>query len=146
MDAARLHRLVRKLTEVSRAATTDPGEPGVGVSELAIIEDVSARDGTTVSEITARTGLAQSYVSRTAAKLREAGVFTTAPDPADGRRVLLRIAPAVRQEVFRARGALPIDAALAATVGDAGRVPRIIALLEELAGQLLGEPDVSTRP
>ncbi len=131
---------MRKLTEVSRAATADPGEPRMGVSELAIIEDVSARDGTPVSEVASRTGLAQSYVSKTVAKLRAAGALTTAEDPADRRRVLIRIAPDMRQDVFRARGARSIDPALARTLGDddPDRLRRTIALLEELATQVLG--------
>lgn len=133
-----MHRLVRKLAEISRTVLADPDEPRLGVSEVTIIEDVAECDGTTVSEIAARTELAQSYVSRTVAKLRTAGVFTTAADPTDRRRGLVRIAPAMRRDVFRARGARPIDPALAGALGeDADRLRHTLALLDELAAQLL---------
>jgi MarR family transcriptional regulator, 2-MHQ and catechol-resistance regulon repressor len=54
-----------------------------------VAADVFAHPATSVGEIADRTGLRQSYVSESIARLREQGVVETSADPADGRRTLM---------------------------------------------------------
>ena len=64
-------------------------------------------------DVTARTGLPQSYVSESVARLRDQGIVETSADPADGRRTLVRVT-AEHPRTVAAKGAVPVDAALAA--------------------------------
>jgi DNA-binding MarR family transcriptional regulator len=138
VNAGDLHRLARLLRELALTATADPGERRVSPGHLAIVEDVSHNDETSIGEIARRTGLAQSLVSNVVAQLRDAGVFATRADPADRRRVLVKIREAMRRDVFASRGARPIDAAIRTTLPDAseGDVAQIVRLLDELAERL----------
>lgn len=94
-----------------------------------------------VGEIAARTGLAQSLVSRTVAKLHDAGVVVTERDPGDGRRVLISIAPDVRTGLFRSRARRPVGPALRSRYPDSSEaeIARVVALLQELADILTSE-------
>jgi DNA-binding MarR family transcriptional regulator len=143
VNAGELHRLARVLREIATAATADPGEPPVSAGDLAIAEDIAHHEGAAIGEIAQRTGLAQSLVSKTVAAMREAGVVATAPDPADGRRMLVRIHPVARADLFRVRAARPIDAAILALRPGLTEVEmsRIEALLDELADHLVRRVD-----
>jgi DNA-binding MarR family transcriptional regulator len=94
-----------------------------------------------VGEIAARTGLAQSLVSRTVAKLQAAGVVVTERDPDDGRRVLISIAPGIRTGLFRSRARRPVEPALRSRYPDSSEaeIARIVALLQELADILTSD-------
>ncbi|MEU7244998.1 MarR family winged helix-turn-helix transcriptional regulator [Streptomyces sparsogenes] len=93
--------------------------------------------GTSVGDITARTGLPQSQISTAVARLKEAGSITTAPDPADRRRVLISPAaePSARVQQVRAT---TIDTALAAALdtGDPRRLREVTDALAVLARHL----------
>jgi DNA-binding MarR family transcriptional regulator len=93
----------RLLREVALDATADPGETPVSAGDVAIAEDIARHEKASVGAIAARTGLAQSLVSRTAAKLHDAGLVVTERDPGDGRRILISIAPASARD-FSAHG------------------------------------------
>ena len=146
MNGSQLHHLARRLRELALAVTSEGDEERVSAGELAIIEDVAAHPATAVGEIAARTGLAQSLVSRTVATTREADVFVATPDPADRRRSLVSIEPTARVQLFRARGSRPIGPELARAL--AGRTPeeraRAEALLAELVA-LFDEPHPNGR-
>ncbi|MFE1952379.1 MarR family transcriptional regulator [Streptomyces sp. NPDC059524] len=86
---------------------------------LVVLSDVYAHDDTTVGAIASRTGLPQSQVSGAVARLKESGSIETAPDPADGRRQLIRQAAAVSERVAEVRGA-GIEEALATALGASG--------------------------
>lgn len=60
---------------------------------LVVLSDLLGHPDTSVSAIAVRTGLPQSQVSGAVARLKDAGSIVTAPDPADGRRQLIRRAP-----------------------------------------------------
>ena len=111
MDAGQLHKVARLLREVALDATADPGETPVSAGDVAIAEDITHHEKASVGEIAARTGLAQSLVSRTVAKLHDAGVVVTERDPDDGRRVLTSIAPGTRTGLFRSRARRPVEPA-----------------------------------
>src|SRR5580693_7809367 len=54
-----------------------------------VLRDVFAHPGSSITDITARTGLPQSYVSESVARLRSQGILETSADPADRRRTLV---------------------------------------------------------
>lgn len=138
VNAGQLHRLARLLREIASAATADPGETPVSAGDLAIVEDVAHHAGTSIGQIAQRTGLAQSLVSKTVAAMRGAGVFTTAADPADGRRLLINVEPTTRADVLAARGTRRIEAAIHERKPKASpeELAQIEELLDELAGRL----------
>ncbi|HKS43624.1 MAG TPA: helix-turn-helix domain-containing protein [Amycolatopsis sp.] len=135
VDGGELHRLGRRLIELSRGATGQAGDPPMTPGELAVLEDVLKHPGTSLTEIRARTGFVQSHVSTSVARLRERGSVETAPDPDDGRRVRVHVPERILR-VIKRRSARRIDAAIAEAVGDE-RAERVEALLAELAKLLL---------
>jgi DNA-binding MarR family transcriptional regulator len=142
VDAGQLHQVARLLREVALDASTDPGEAPVSAGDVAITEDITHHENASVGEIAARTGLAQSLVSRTVAKLQQDGLVVTARDPDDGRRVLISLAPGVRTGLFRSRARRPVEPALRARYPDVppADIARAMTLLAELAGILASEP------
>ena len=90
--------------------------------------------GSSISEITARTGMPQSHVSETVARLREQGTVESFPDPADRRRTLVRVSAQHPKNVMRA-ALVPVDAALAAALGP-DEAADIVKTLEALAARL----------
>ena len=139
MDAGQLHKVARLLREVALSATADPGEPPVSAGDVAIAEDIAHHEKTSVGAIAARTGLAQSLVSRTVAKMHDAGLVVTERDPDDGRRILISIASDIRTGLFRSRARRPIESALRSRYPDSSeaQISRVIALLDELADILV---------
>jgi len=102
-----------------------------------VLRDVFAHPGTSVNDITARTGLPQGYVSECVAKLRDDGILATAIDPSDRRRTLVRLAPQHAKRVLEA-GAVPADDALGRALAedDAAAVADVVGALSDLAGRL----------
>jgi DNA-binding MarR family transcriptional regulator len=138
VDAGSLHRLARTLRQVALTASADAREAPVSAGQLAIVEDVAHHGPTSIGEIAGRTGHAQSLVSNTVALMKRGGVFQTAADPADGRRVLVSVSPRTRTEVFAVRARRPIAPALAQLRPDLSDRQRARAerLLEQLAALL----------
>jgi DNA-binding MarR family transcriptional regulator len=136
MDGVRLHRLGKRLIDLSRTVTTDSGDPSLTACEVAVLEDVFKHPNSPVSDIHARTGFAQSHVSVSVARLAEGGLVHTAQDPADRRRTLVRLADPARRAIMR-RATRPADDAIAAAVPDPTKAHRVAGLLEELAALLL---------
>ncbi|MEU0544946.1 MarR family transcriptional regulator [Nocardia sp. NPDC005978] len=140
MDAANLHLIARRLRSIAFTATGSTGKRRFPPSEYAVIEDVALHPDSSIRDITERTAIVQSLVSRIVARQREHGLLRTAPDPADGRRVLVSVDPVIFTEVFKTRGREPIDAALAAELPKLApaQQKRIVELLDELAGLIGG--------
>ena len=106
-----------------------------------VLRDVFANPGSPITDITARTGLPQSYVSESVARLRGQGIVETSADPADGRRTLVRVS-AQHPRTVAAKGSVPVDAALAAALGEpagGAAVTEIIGALSALAARLAPE-------
>ena len=101
------------------------------------LRDVLAHPGSSVTDITGRTGLAQSIVSKAIARFQGQGIVEVEADPADGRRTLARVSAGHLGDVRR-KGALPADAALAAALGepDPAAVAELLGGLEALADRL----------
>ncbi len=138
MNAGELHKLTSVLRAIAAAATADPGERPQAPSTVAIVQDVAAHPDSCISDIAERTGLAQSLISTTVAKLKDRGIFTAAPDPTDRRRTVVTVQPAAGA-AFGHRGARPITEALARALPDAttDQLHSIEGALTQLADQLL---------
>lgn len=147
MDAASLHLVARRLRAIAFVATGNTGRRRIPPSEYAVLEDVALHPGSSIRDITERTAITQSLVSRIVARFREQRLLTTAPDPGDGRRVLVTVEPGVVEEVFRARGRAPIDHALGSELPHLSpdRRRRMIELLDELE-DLIDVPGTTADP
>jgi len=140
VDGVELFRLGRTLAKIGERAIPESGFHRMPASMRAIMVDVFEHPGTSVQEITARTGFPQSLVSVSIAKLREAGVLVTTTDPADRRRT--RIQAAADVPARARRFSTPVDTAIAAAIGtdDPDRVAEVVTLLETLAERLDSAP------
>lgn len=120
----------------SRPAQFMPAGPSL------VLQDVFAHPGSPITDITARTGLPQSYVSESVARLRDQGMVETSADPGDGRRTLVRVS-AQHSRTVVAKGSVSADAALAAALGEpegGADVTQIIDVLSAIAARLRPEP------
>src|SRR5260370_31507142 len=84
----------------------------VPTSVRSVLVDVYEHPGSSVSEITARTGFPQSHVSASVTRLREAGALVTTTDPAHRRRTLVSPNPEV-QRGLSSLAWVPVHALLA---------------------------------
>jgi DNA-binding MarR family transcriptional regulator len=149
MTVGELFRLARLLREVAIVAAREPDEPPVPPGLVAIVDDVSHHEGTSVGEVAARTGLAQSLVSKTIARLRDAGVVDVSVDPSDRRRTRIAITETARLQIFATRGDRSVTSALHDHFpGLSGeRIAEVEKLLDRLASALQDEPArTSTQP
>lgn len=141
MDAGRLHKLGRAVRQIAAEATSDVQDVPTG-AELLVGTDIFTHTPTTVSEIAARTGVAQSQVSSVVAQMRSAGMLTSEPDPGDRRRMVLTLTPAARRTQGTQRGERDPRPVVRAHLERHGRdasdveVEEIVALLDRLADRL----------
>jgi DNA-binding MarR family transcriptional regulator len=142
VNVGELFRLARLLREVAVEAARGPNEPSAAPGLVAITDDISRHDGTSVGEIAARTGLAQSLVSKTVAQLRDAGVVDVRADASDRRRTRITITQTARSQIFATRGARTVTKALHDRFPalSAERVAEVEALLDRLATELHDVP------
>jgi DNA-binding MarR family transcriptional regulator len=144
MKSTDLFLLGRQLMKLA-----EEGLPGQGVnnSTRLVLIDIGANPGSSISEITARTGYPQSHVSTSVSKLRGFGVVRTEVDPLDRRRTLVWIVP---EAVKRARSRVTssADAVIAQALGNPSQseLAEVISALEMLVERLetRGDPH-STR-
>ena len=125
----------------------EEGLPRQGVNHSAriVLIDVGTNPGSSISEITARTGVPQSQVSTSVTMLREVGVIRTEADPRDRRRTLVWIVPEA-VERSRKRVISTADAAVARALGEAtpAEVDEVLAALEMVAARLDPSPSRQT--
>jgi DNA-binding MarR family transcriptional regulator len=138
--ASELFLLGRKLMKLGEEAIpSSPGAAGgVTTSVRLVMADIAYHPGSSVSEITERTGFPQSLVSLSVARLRDFGAVVTGPDPADRRRTLVRPAEGVVRKRGTQHSAAPVDETIAKAIGAQAqdRLPEALAALE-LLGQLI---------
>jgi DNA-binding MarR family transcriptional regulator len=150
MEALDLIVLGRQLARLGERAMrdSDPGQDGpvaIGAAlpagALIVMRDVLAHPGSSITDITARTGLPQSYVSESVNKLRVKGIAEINADPADRRRTLVKLTSSNVEEVAR-HSAREVDDVLRTALGDLddASVAQVIGVLAELADRLRMEP------
>jgi hypothetical protein len=141
MYASELFLLGRKLMKLGEEAIPPSARAqaaGANTSVRLVMADIAYHPGSSISEITERTGFPQSLVSLSVAKLRDFGAVVTEPDPADRRRTLARPNEEVVQRGGTQHTAVPVDETLAKAIGAeaADQLPEALAALE-LLGQLI---------
>jgi DNA-binding MarR family transcriptional regulator len=141
VNGVELFLLGRTLMKIGEEAmpTEGIGDQTTSVrTVLIVVSDLRGHPDTTVGEIAARTGLPQSAVSASIARLRGVGAVTSETDPRDRRRTIIKEVREDSDRVTRVRDT-PVDAALAAALAtdDPERVGQTVAILEELAERLL---------
>jgi len=156
MDALDLIILGRQLARIGeRAMRQDgPDDSGPGafgaalpVGALIVMRDVLTHPGSSISDITARTGLPQSHVSESVNKLRVKGIAEINADPADRRRTLVRLTATSEDQVVR-HSARNADELLRGALGEGpgDSTDQIIAMLTDLPGRLRIDPTVPASP
>ncbi len=138
MNALDLIMLGRQLTKIGEEVLRGSKAPAMPTGPSLVLRDVFAHPDSSISAVTARTGLPQSYVSESVARLRDQGIVETSADPADGRRTLVRVT-AAHPRTVAAKGSASVDAALAAAQGHAADAGEIIGTLSVLAERLRPE-------
>jgi DNA-binding MarR family transcriptional regulator len=123
--------LGRALMKIGGAALPAPGGEALPASVRSVLIDIAQHPGSSVSEITARTGFPQSHVSASIARLQDNGSVLAEPDPRDRRRTLVRPDPAATGRLLVVTVA-PIDDALRESLVD----PADPAALEEVQAAL----------
>jgi DNA-binding MarR family transcriptional regulator len=134
VDALDLILVGRQLGRIAEQALRGGSSTGMTNGRALVLRDVFANPASSISAITARTGLPQSYVSESIAALCDQGVLQISPDPKDRRRTLATVSPAHRRRVAE-RAATPVDTALAAELGEQ-RAALVLPLLHSLAALL----------
>jgi DNA-binding MarR family transcriptional regulator len=149
MEALDLIVLGRQLARLGERAMRDddPNDDGVAAlgatlpaGALIVMRDVLASPGSSITDITTRTGLPQSYVSESVNKLRVRGLVEITADPVDRRRTLVRLTAAHLDQVAR-HSARNADDVLRVALGevDEASARKVIALLTDLAHRLRTE-------
>jgi DNA-binding MarR family transcriptional regulator len=138
MNGLELFLLGRKLMKLGEEAIPPSRFHHVPTSVRSVLVDVYEHPGSSVSEITARTGFPQSHVSASVSRLREAGGVITATDPTDRRRTLVSPNPQVRRGLSSMSWE-PVDALLVRAIGtgDPADAADAVAALELLARLLI---------
>ena len=112
-------------------------DPTLPAGAFIVMRDLLTHPASSITDITARTGLPQSYVSESVNKLRVKGIAATSADPTDRRRTLVRLTARHIEQVAR-HSARDVDAVLRGALGDMKDTDaqRIIAILAELVDRL----------
>ncbi|MDN3353177.1 MarR family winged helix-turn-helix transcriptional regulator [Actinomadura sp. DC4] len=138
MDALDLYVLGRRLGKVGEAALGRPGAERLSPAAALVLGDVLTHPGSSISEITDRTGFPQSYVSKWVNLLRDQQVVETFTDPADGRRTLVRSTRTAARRI-RQRAKTPFDDLLRGALGtdDPAVLVEVEAALEVLVARFV---------
>jgi len=109
VNALDLYLLGRSLMKLGEEAMRGDNAPAVPTGIRLILIDLVEHPGSSIGEITARTGLPQSHVSQSVARLRARGAVATASDPHDGRKTLVRLSADLPARAARL-GSAPVEA------------------------------------
>lgn len=131
MKAATLHQLGRRLSGLAEGMMHAERTASVTAGEMAILDDLLVHGRSTVRDITARTGFAQSHVSASLARLAEASQVEWEKNPKDARSRWADLAPDERA-VLQAGAATRVEDVLAEQLG-AGEAEKLVKLLARAA-------------
>jgi DNA-binding MarR family transcriptional regulator len=139
VKAAELFLLSRKLMQIAESALPRGGKSATSLRFVLI--DIGYHPGSSISEITERTGFPQSLVSMSVAKLRELGVVATEPDPADRRRTLVRPTQRMTEMAEQGAGGVSVDDAISDALADndRGELHGVLGALDLLARVLVAD-------
>jgi SAM-dependent methyltransferase len=135
MNGFELYILGRKLMKIGEEAIPEGADfrrfPG---SVRYILTDVFEHPGTSISEITERTGFPESHVSASVARLCADNFVETLADPAARHRMIIRSIRRISSGPTE-RATASVEGPLAAALGghDQGDVAELVATLESLA-------------
>ena len=140
-----LYQLGRRLTEVAYQGMGG-AELDLTPSEFLVLRDLFMNGQSSITDTVNRTGLAQSKVSTSVAKLRDRGWVQTSPDPTDGRKTLATVTDEVKLQGDRRRARNATDA-LDLVLADADDDERgqLAGALERLHQLLVGEQPAEVR-
>jgi DNA-binding MarR family transcriptional regulator len=141
VQAVELFLLGRKLMKLGEEAIPPSKlEKDVAATVRLVAIDVQENPGSSVREITERTGFPQSQVSMSVAKLRQFGAVVTMLDPADRRRTLVMPVKAGMERGNR-HAAVQVDEAIAEAIpaGARDRLHEVLAALELLSEVMIPE-------
>lgn len=129
-----MHRLGKRLIQLSAATTGAPDEPTLPDGEAAVLEEVLEDPGVSIKEIHERTGLSQSHVAASVARLKKGGLLVTVPDRSSAWQSSTRTqaSDSAMQTISR-RQSRPVDEAVMCAVDDPAQARRAIRLMDELA-------------
>src|SRR5215469_5272744 len=102
MEMSDLYQLGRRLAEIA-LADMGADELDLAPGEFLVLQDLTLNGRSSVTDITKRTGLAQSRVSTVTRALTARGWTQTAADPNDGRRTLVDLTPEIRTAAAQRR-------------------------------------------
>jgi DNA-binding MarR family transcriptional regulator len=127
-------------------AASDTSDEPISAGVLAVAEDIERNPRSPIGDIAERTGLAQSFVSKTVARFRDEGLFVIDQDPNDARRTLVSVAPGTSVTKHLPQSSKPIDDSIRTLFPDASdnQINRILLGLNVLADEVLFGP--SPRP
>jgi DNA-binding MarR family transcriptional regulator len=132
MNSTDLFLLGRQLIKLAEEGL--PGGQGRNTNARFVLLDVGSHPGSSISEITTRTGFPQSHVSMLVARLRDRGMLRTEVDPRDRRRTLVNVVPEAVDEAQR-RITSTVERPIARALGttDPAQVAEVIDALQLLA-------------
>lgn len=135
MNVGQMHQLGKRLTQLATGAL---GETSLILGDTVVLEEVLENPGISIKAIHERTGLSQSHVSASVARLRERGLLETAPDRGSAWRSKSRAQPSdyALQTISRSQSR-SADEAVAHAVHDPVQARRAIRLMAELADILV---------
>jgi DNA-binding MarR family transcriptional regulator len=141
MDSGQMHRLGKRLIELSAVVTGATGDSKLTLGEAAVLEEVVEHPGIPINRIHERTGFSQSHVSASVVQLKERGLVQTVgqpPDKGSAWRSHTRVrATGYALKTISHRQSRPVDEAVIRAAADPSQARRAIPLLDELADILL---------
>jgi DNA-binding MarR family transcriptional regulator len=102
MQMHQLYKIGRTLIDAAQRAQ-GATETNMSASELVVLRDLFINGQSSISDIVARTNIAQSRISICIKQLMERGWVLTTTDPSDGRKTLASVAERVKDESARRR-------------------------------------------
>ena len=146
MNSLELFLLGRKLANLGESSMPSDGLRKLPTTVKLVLFDVYEHPATTIGDICGRTGLLQSQVSTSVARLCTLGVFQTEVDPADRRRTLVRGNPDVaRQGARLAYESIDKVIAKAVAFTTTGEVEELVSMLDKIANRLIANALTWTR-
>ncbi|GIF65033.1 hypothetical protein Ais01nite_30680 [Asanoa ishikariensis] len=142
-----LGRTLMKIGEQALPTPEDGTPPGGERTVVIVMTDIYQNPGTTVGEVARRTGLPQSAVSGSVARLRSVGSVISEPDPRDRRRQLLGRNPNLTPR-RRTVAAATVDDAVAGALGEhtPTDLATVLSALETLGEWLTPQTITRLRP